>query len=203
MKRCPQCEFIYEDDQNLCDMDGSQLTLDSRLLPKLQALNETSSSSATKRNWKGHTVPLFASVSLLFTLFSVYYFSVHPGRVNSHPTLNISTQSVPPSTGETASELSAPVVTETVQPIAVADQPEVSVPAEKSRDVESNERNANDAGKKQQKHQAGRAANESQPQPVRNTTVGPRRPAPEEKKDSRVGSMLKKTEQFLKRPFKF
>ena len=25
MKRCPQCEFIYEDDQNCCDMDGVSL----------------------------------------------------------------------------------------------------------------------------------------------------------------------------------
>ena len=25
MKRCPQCEFIYEDDQTLCDMDGKEL----------------------------------------------------------------------------------------------------------------------------------------------------------------------------------
>ncbi|MDQ6651708.1 MAG: hypothetical protein M3Y84_03080 [Acidobacteriota bacterium] len=25
MKLCPQCDFIYEDDQSLCDMDGSEL----------------------------------------------------------------------------------------------------------------------------------------------------------------------------------
>lgn len=25
MKRCPQCDFIYEDDQSLCDMDGREL----------------------------------------------------------------------------------------------------------------------------------------------------------------------------------
>ncbi len=28
MKRCPQCEFIYEDDQSLCDMDGVLLVFD-------------------------------------------------------------------------------------------------------------------------------------------------------------------------------
>ncbi len=38
MKRCPQCEFIYEDDQSLCDMDGVLLVLDSRTLPHLHAL---------------------------------------------------------------------------------------------------------------------------------------------------------------------
>ena len=31
MKRCPHCEFIYDDDQSLCDMDGNQLVHDSAL----------------------------------------------------------------------------------------------------------------------------------------------------------------------------
>ena len=30
MKLCPQCQFIYEDDQNLCDMDGNALVYDNR-----------------------------------------------------------------------------------------------------------------------------------------------------------------------------
>ena len=25
MKHCPQCDFIYEDDQSVCDMDGKEL----------------------------------------------------------------------------------------------------------------------------------------------------------------------------------
>ena len=31
MKLCPQCEFIYEDDQLLCDMDGKELVLEPTL----------------------------------------------------------------------------------------------------------------------------------------------------------------------------
>jgi len=30
MKLCPQCEFIYEDDQKFCDMDGQELVHDSK-----------------------------------------------------------------------------------------------------------------------------------------------------------------------------
>jgi hypothetical protein len=30
MKLCPQCEFIYENDQRFCDMDGEALVYDSR-----------------------------------------------------------------------------------------------------------------------------------------------------------------------------
>ena len=31
MKLCSQCEFIYEDDQELCDMDGAQLVYEPTL----------------------------------------------------------------------------------------------------------------------------------------------------------------------------
>ena len=33
MQRCLQCEFIYEDDQRLCDMDGAELVRHSSPLP--------------------------------------------------------------------------------------------------------------------------------------------------------------------------
>lgn len=32
MKRCPLCDFIYEDDQSVCDMDGTELVHDSEEL---------------------------------------------------------------------------------------------------------------------------------------------------------------------------
>jgi hypothetical protein len=34
MKRCPQCEFIYEEGQRLCDMDGVELVHDPVELPR-------------------------------------------------------------------------------------------------------------------------------------------------------------------------
>lgn len=34
MQRCPKCEFVYEDDQDLCDMDGTKLIHDARDLPR-------------------------------------------------------------------------------------------------------------------------------------------------------------------------
>ena len=33
MKRCPQCDFVYEDDQSFCDMDGSELFHAAQTLP--------------------------------------------------------------------------------------------------------------------------------------------------------------------------
>jgi hypothetical protein len=68
MKRCPKCEFIYEDDQSLCDMDGVLLVFDSRKLPNQPA------KTAPKRN---RAVPAFATVILALVLGLVYYVSVH------------------------------------------------------------------------------------------------------------------------------
>jgi cytoskeletal protein RodZ len=33
MKRCPECDFLYEDEQRLCDMDGTALVPDSQAFP--------------------------------------------------------------------------------------------------------------------------------------------------------------------------
>jgi cytoskeletal protein RodZ len=71
MKRCPQCEFIYEDDQSLCDMDGVLLVLDARTLPSVQAPE----SSPVKSQKRKRTVPVFATLILALVLGMVYYVS--------------------------------------------------------------------------------------------------------------------------------
>ena len=74
MKRCPKCEFIYEDDQSLCDMDGALLVLDSRTLPNLHSLQTVPPTRATpKRN---RAVPAFATLILALVLGLVYYVSI-------------------------------------------------------------------------------------------------------------------------------
>lgn len=44
MKLCPQCEFIYEDDQKFCDMDGQELVHD----PSSRAFTESLLPAATQ-----------------------------------------------------------------------------------------------------------------------------------------------------------
>ncbi len=73
MKRCPQCEFIYEDDQSLCDMDGVLLVLDSRNLPNLHALTTVPGLPTTQR--RNRAVPAFATLILALVLGMVYYVS--------------------------------------------------------------------------------------------------------------------------------
>ena len=74
MKRCPKCEFIYEDEQSLCDMDGALLVFDSRTLPHLHALQTVPApKTPSKRN---RAVPAFATLILALVLGLVYYVSV-------------------------------------------------------------------------------------------------------------------------------
>jgi hypothetical protein len=72
MKRCPQCEFIYEDDQSLCDMDGVLLVFDSRNLPNFHALATVPDKPQPRRN---RAVPAFATLILVIVLGMVYYVS--------------------------------------------------------------------------------------------------------------------------------
>jgi len=80
MKRCPKCEFIYEDDQSLCDMDGVLLVLDSRTLPNHHALQTVQAKTPPRRN---RAVPAFATLILALVLGLVYYVSTQR-RVNTY-----------------------------------------------------------------------------------------------------------------------
>lgn len=73
MKRCPQCEFIYEDDQSLCDMDGVLLVFDSRKLPNLHALATVPAVPKAQR--RSRAVPAFATLVLALVLGMVYFVS--------------------------------------------------------------------------------------------------------------------------------
>ena len=73
MKRCPQCEFIYEDDQSLCDMDGVLLVFDSRKLPHLHALATVPAVPRAQR--RNRAVPAFATLVLALVLGMVYFVS--------------------------------------------------------------------------------------------------------------------------------
>ena len=78
MKRCPQCEFIYEDDQSLCDMDGIVLVFDTTPLPRLQAVTDPATDFVAAASWRNHILPMIAAAILGSVLFLVYYVSTHP-----------------------------------------------------------------------------------------------------------------------------
>lgn len=90
MKKCPQCEFIYEDDQSLCDMDGVLLVFDSRTLPNLHALTTVSAPEPGKTPRRNRMVPAFATLILMVAVASVYYLSTMPtGASDDIPPVSI------------------------------------------------------------------------------------------------------------------
>jgi len=177
MKRCPQCDFIYEDDQSLCDMDGVLLVLDSRNLPNLHALATVPAVPAKAQAKRNRAVPAFATLILALVLGMVYYVSMHrPAEQNTY---------TPPSAA--SAPASAPILNPTPEP-----QPsqEVQAPAPDEAKTEPTKQPAATTPAKKQPAKAAlgtQSKTESEPK----------------KEDSKVGSFLKKTGRILKKPFKF
>ena len=140
MKRCPQCEFIYEDDQSLCDMDGVLLVFDSRKLPNLHALATVPAVPKTHR--RNRAVPAFATLVLALVLTMVYYVSTRqPGNIPSQPSaLSIAPVAIPTLEPQPTVE-PAPVVEEP-QPEPATTKQAVSKPATKTKTASQTQRTA-------------------------------------------------------------
>ena len=175
MKRCPQCEFIYEDDQSLCDMDGVLLVFDSRNLPNHNALATVPTKSQPRRN---RAVPAFATLILVLVLGMVYYVSTQ--RKATQPVIE-----TPASAASTS--IPAPEVNPTpqVQPTPANDASQIPARAEEPKPAPTKQSAAAPVKKASVKTMTATQSNEPK------------------KEDSKVGSILKKTGRILKKPFKF
>jgi hypothetical protein len=127
MKRCPQCEFIYEDEQSLCDMDGVLLVFDSRKLPNLHAL--TTVPAVRKAQRRNRAVPAFATLVLALVLGMVYYVSTR--QPSYTPAAEPSALSIAPVAIPTPEPLPsiepAPVKVEIKEPTAPVKKPATKV----------------------------------------------------------------------------
>ena len=172
MKRCPQCEFIYEDDQSLCDMDGVLLVLDSRNLPNHQALATVPAKPQSRRN---RAVPAFATLILALVLGMVYYVSTQ--RKATEPVIE-----TPASAAGTAIPVPEVNPTPQAQPSSEASQ---VPPAEEPRPAPAK--------------QPATAPVKKASVKTTSTTTSKEEP---KKDGNKVGSILKKTGRILKKPFK-
>ena len=172
MKRCPQCEFIYEDDQSLCDMDGVLLVLDSRNLPNHQALATVPAKPQSRRS---RAVPAFATLILALVLGMVYYVSTQ--RKATPPVIE-----TPASAASTS--IPAPEVNPTPQAEPSSEAVQVS-PAADPKPAPTRQ-SATAPVKKASVKTASVTTSKEEPK----------------KDDSKVGSILKKTGRILKKPFK-
>lgn len=176
MKRCPQCEFIYEDDQSLCDMDGVLLVLDSRNLPNTQALTTVPTKATARRN---RAVPAFATVILALVLGMVYYVSTQRKTAETAYT-PVTVEAAATNPAESPAQVSEPEP----QPQPAVEEPKAEEPK-------------TDAIKPAITAVPAKKAS------IKVSTSSQTKPAPAEKKDdSKVGSFFKKTGRILKKPFK-
>ena len=202
MKRCPQCEFIYEDDQSLCDMDGVLLVFDSRTLPNLHAVHALATVSGPvpeKGPRRSRMVPAFAfaTLILMLALGTVYYVST----MRNAPPPDFSPASV---TGATAEAPAA------VPPAPAEDPNQAQVPATEPTPEAATEA-ATEAPTEAPTEVAPKETRDTHVSPATKPAAAPPRnstkPAatkPEPKKDdSKVETILKKTGKLLKKPFKF
>ena len=180
MKRCPQCDFIYEDEQSLCDMDGVLLVFDARNLPDVQALAPVSPKPAKAQPKRNRAVPAFATLILALVLGMVYYVSMH------RRTAVVVDDAYTPSTAAATTSEPAPVINPTPEP-----QPpqEAQAPAPEDPKPEPAKRPEPKPAKKQPVNAAADTQDKTESEP--------------KKDDSKVGSILKKTGRILKKPFKF
>jgi hypothetical protein len=76
MKRCPECDFIYEDDDRQCAMDGTGLVNFTGRLP----FEESSLPQSVGMNSSGRGLTLIAASVMLAIAVSLYFQSVAKQR---------------------------------------------------------------------------------------------------------------------------
>ena len=201
MKRCPQCEFIYEDEQTTCDMDGAMLAFDKN----------SAAVEAPRSRAKSFAVPAVVGTALAAVLVLAFYTS---------PLLIAN-----PDAGQLAPERTAPVdpgsaptpIPPVIEAPSTSPSPEVLEPTSAER--------AADSERTSDANHANPKATDSRLTIRRGLTPLPRVPSlprlhparaqksptsknqikvtTPPKKQSKVGSFLKKTGRVITKPFKF
>lgn len=176
MKRCPQCEFVYEDDQSLCDMDGILLVFDSQKLPKPRY--------ESKPKWRSRVVTGLAAVVLATVLLMVFYVTPNsqrssgtnyrPAAVNHQPASDV--------------KVDAPVPAPKVEEKATEKAPV-------SRSESTTKPKSNLAPKASPKPVQPKASSKKSTSTVSTQSTA-------KKNESKLGSLMRKTGKILKKPFR-
>src|SRR5687768_828263 len=141
MKRCPECEFLYGDEQECCDMDGTVLRFTSSL-PQV-APPQPAARKDLKSIRSVLAIPLLALIVIGSVLVTLY-------------------RAAPPKSSS-SSATSQPAVANEVPKPPVSDSPEVAEPASPAKLVESSSVPATHARDPFAKpSQPGHSANEKQ-----------------------------------------
>ena len=201
MKRCPQCEFIYEDDQSHCDMDGVRLINHAHTLPKLQALTTTRSASLDKPKTRSRIFALVATLVLAGVMALVYYVSIRQASRTTTVAISPAVQAAQPNpevSPAATSDSTMPVQTgnETTQPDASTEK--ASNPVPKTSDAPSATEPDSQQPESKPSPKPGTKST-SQTRASNQPTAATAKP----EDDSKVKTALKKTGRFFKKALPF
>ena len=206
MKRCPQCEFIYEDEQDLCDMDGGKLERVPAAPPGLTGASAAPTRPPAARRRRRFLAPLIGGAILTAILTSGYYVQTSQtaaaGHANDAPMAP--TPAAPAAAGSQAETALPPE-----SPAAAPESPESPPPAP-APPTKTNVKPPAEATKKRPGGATGIGgpAVKSPTPPSTRREEEAHRPESsdsrkEPKKGSKLGSALKKAGRVLKKPFGF
>ena len=179
MKRCSQCDFIYEDDQHLCDMDGHELVYEPTL-QSLQLTVPTKTPTQTVNSGARRQLLAAAVAILIATVLSVGY-SGFTSEYAPH-------SSKAPSTDIIAAPQPAPAETPVTPAVSPSPSPSQSPGLENPR-VSPTSGSPIAMSAPGFRSDAPRRETRSQPAKANH------------KKESGIGGFLKKTGKLLKKPF--
>lgn len=185
MKRCPQCHFIYEEEQAFCDMDGARLVHDTHALPPTGPVPQKESRPA----WK-HRLLIFVPIIAILT------FAVVALRSNTNAP---SAEPIAAAAGSSSPETGSEVVKAEEDSAANDPQPVETTPARS----ESNNTRRPANRDSDRVTSPSRSAQNSTPKTASRNPVTPPPARREQKDESRIGSIFSKTKRLIKKPFKF
>jgi len=124
MKRCPECEFLYFDQQDRCDIDGTRLRFTTKL-PTLPA------EAGQKKSLRGTlTIALLATIILGIVLFIFYPPKLHSSTPS--PAAEVKRAKVLDANTNSHLPLSLDANTDSHLSSSEASQPRTSTPSPKS-----------------------------------------------------------------------
>jgi hypothetical protein len=224
MKRCPECEFIYDDEQDRCDMDGTRLRFTTKLSTAFAEAAQTKSMRGT------FTISLLATIILGVVLFIFYppkwhtSTSLPAAQVRPAGLLNVNKESQlplpeapqngvstpsPKSAARSSRDPFAPMETTTEKSdnSVPATKPKMTTPAVANRSIEATPAMnqvttaSQPSAMSQKPPTPSYSTSGPSVRPVAAATATPKPVTQNSNKDSKFNSMMKKAGRILKKPF--
>ena len=226
MKLCPQCDFIYENDQCLCDMDGAVLEYKpTPFPPTTDAAPHPAVISSANSQWWRFTAT--AAVGVVLGTALLYQVSTHPTspRSSNHSSAQVTNNSPEQVTSDSAplvtDDAEAPSNLDLTQPVPLT-PPIEATPAPLSRKAppqtqspvsslstqlpqlskSTAKANSSTSAAVKLSPPSSRSARKREDRKRKPASAINNPKAAREKKDSTIGSFLKKTGRIFKKPFK-